>query len=121
MTLTVSGVDMTPYIARNGLKWQRADVDGPNAGRLMNGDMERDLVATKIRFDVTCRPLTGAELARILQAINGEYVTVRYTNPMTNGVTTGTFYSNNYPATLIGTVLNGQEYWSGLTFPLVQK
>ena len=32
-------VDITPYIAHGGIKWSRNDVDGPNAGRMQNGEM----------------------------------------------------------------------------------
>ena len=62
MTLTVAGIDMIPYIAYGGLQWQRADVDGEAAGRALNGDMIRDRVAVKIRWDITCRPLRADEL-----------------------------------------------------------
>lgn len=121
MTMTVNGVDMTRFIARNGLKWQRSDVDGSNAGRLANGDMQRDRVATKIRWDLTCRPLTGGELSQILSAIEDEYVLVVYTDPVTNSDKTDIFYSNNFPVNLLGVTLSGTEYWTGLTFPLIQR
>lgn len=121
MTMIVNRLDMSRFIARSGLKWQRSDVDGSNAGRLANGDMQRDRVATKIRWDITCRPLTGDELSQILTAISDEYVTVVYTDPVTNSDKTGVFYSNNFPVGLIGVMASGMEYWTGLTFPLIQR
>ncbi len=121
MVLTVNGIDMIPYIAYGGLKWQRSDVDGPNAGRTLDGEMNRDRVATKIRWDVTCRPVTSSELAKILQAIEPEYVTVTYMDPTTNKKKNGTFYSNNIPAQFLMVNSGGVEYWTGLTFPLIQK
>ena len=120
MVFEVSGVTLLPYIARGGLQWQRSDVDGPNAGRMMNGDMQRDRVATKIRWDVTCRPVTPAELSIILRAIEPEFVTVKYDDPVQNTTVTGTFYSNNFPVTFLGVTGSG-ERWNGLTFPLIQK
>lgn len=119
MILKVNGFDMTPYIAFGGLSWQRADVDGPNAGRMQNGDMIRDRIAIKFRWDVKCRPLTGAELARVLTAIEPEYVTVEYTDPMTNTVRSGQFYSNNIPASFAMRKADGTEWWQGVTFPLI--
>lgn len=121
MVLNINGTDMVPYIAYGGLAWQRADVDGPNAGRTLDAEMHRDRVAIKIRWDVTCRPVTAAELSKILTAVEPEYVTVQYTDPVTNTVKTGTFYSNNIPANFMMITRGGVEYWTGVTFPLIQK
>lgn len=121
MVFTVNGVDMVPFLAYGGLKWQRADVDGPNAGRTLDAEMQRDRVAIKIRWDATCRPVTADELSKILTAIEPEYVTVSYTDPVTNTVKTGTFYSNNVPASFMMVNQCGTEYWAGVTFPIIQK
>lgn len=121
MTFAINGVDITPYIAYGGLKWQRADVDGQNAGRTLDGTMIRDRRAIKIRWDVTCRPLTASELSTVLTLIEPVFVTLNYTNPVTNAVTTGQFYANNFPVQFNMITKNGVEYWSGLTFPLIQK
>ena len=120
MVLIVNGVDLTPYIASQGLKWQRNDVDGPDAGRTMDALMHRERVSTKIRLDITCRPMTSAEARVVLQTIYPEYVTVRYTDPMI-GDTTKTMYSNNNPATFYCLRSNGEEVWTGITFPLIER
>lgn len=121
MTFAINGVDITPYIAYGGLKWQRADVDGPNAGRTLDGTMIRDRRAIKIRWDVTCRPLLASELATVLSLIEPVYVSLTYSNPVTNSTSTGSFYANNFPVQFSMITKNGQEYWTGLTFPLIQK
>lgn len=121
MTFTISGRDMTGYIAFGGLKWQRSDVDGPNAGRSMDGTMIRDRRASKIRWDVTCRPLTKHELADVLTLIKPEFVTVTFSDPETASTRTAEFYANNFPAQFAIIHRNGTEYWSGLTFPLIEK
>lgn len=119
--LKIDGFDIVPYTANEGLKWQRQDVDGPSAGRSTNGDVIRDRIAIKIRWDVTCRPLTGEEQAIILQLIEPEFVSVEYLDPVTNQVTRGTFYSNNFSTSYKIKRKNGTNVWAGLTFPLVQK
>lgn len=121
MTFAINGVDITPYIAYQGLKWQRADVDGPNAGRTLDGTMIRDRRAIKIRWDVTCRPLTSSELSTVLTLIEPEFVTLRYLDPVANTVKSDSFYANNFPVQFALIQRNGVEYWSGLTFPLIQK
>ena len=113
-------VDITPYIAYGGLKWQRSDIDAPNTGRAMNGLMYRGRVATKIRLDVTCRLLKASELSTVLNLIYPEYVTVTYDDPMLGRVTK-TMYSNNNPAVYQLHKNDGTEWWSGVTFPLVER
>ena len=121
MILKVNGVDMIPYIAYNGFKWQRSDVDGPDAGRDLSGNLHRDRVATKRRLDVTCRPLKTAEVQIVLTAIMPEWVTVEYLDPQEGLVVTKTMYSNNNPATFLIRHSDGTEWWNGITFPLIEK
>lgn len=120
MVLTVNNVDMVPYIAYGGLKWSRNDVDSPNTGRDISGLMHRGRVGTKIRLDVTCRLLKSDELSIVLNAILPQYVTVTYDDPM-YGRVTKTMYSNNNPAVYQMRKNNGDEYWSGITFPLIER
>lgn len=117
MVLKVNGIDMMPYIAQNGIKWQRNDIDGANAGRTMDGTMHRQRVTSKARLDVTCLPLTSAETAVVLNAIWPEYVEVEYTDPM-DGIVIRTMYSNNIPATYVDT---DTDRWEGITFALIER
>lgn len=119
-TIKINSVDIRPYIKHGGVKWTRSDIDGPNAGRDMSGEMIRDYVATKIRFDISCRPLTQNELATVLSLIKPTTLFVTYTDLETNTVKTGSFYSNNFSTSIVLTQKNGTEYWDGLTFPLIE-
>lgn len=116
MTFTIDGVSLLPYVSENGIQWQRSDQDGPAAGRTLDGIMHRMRVATKIRLDITCKPLTTAEASVVLRAILPEYVTVTYDDPMEGTVVTRTMYSNNNPATC-----QRDGLWGGITFPLVER
>lgn len=113
-------IDITPYIALEGLKYSIQAIDGPNAGRTQSGDMVRDVVAYKVRWDVTCRPLYADELAVILPLLKPESFNLRYTNPETNSVEIGSFYSNNVPAQYALKRRDGKEVWIGLVFPVVE-
>ena len=134
MTLTIgsgaSAVDITPYVKFGGVKITYSDLDAPNSGRDLAGLMHRGRVATKVRLDVECKPLTTAEASIVLQAIQPEYVTVTYTDLRAGTNVTKTMYSNNIPATYALRKeyrVPGQqnplvrEYWTGLTFPLVER
>lgn len=119
MVVKIDNVDITDCIAYNGFKWQRSDIDAPNSGRTLDGVMHRGRVATKIRLDITCRLLTGQELHSVLNAVAPEYVTVEYDDPMLGRVVKQ-MYSNNNPASFQIKKRDGREFWSGVTFPLVE-
>lgn len=122
MTLTINGVNIVPYIAYQGLKYQHSDIDAPDSGRTMDAVMHRGRVASKIRLDVTCRPLNVAETATVLTAISPEWVTVTFTNPMTGSTTTKTMYSNNRSASfLIKRESDAGDLWLIDTFPLIER
>lgn len=125
MTFTIgtggSAVDMVKYVAHDdGFKWTRYDIDSPNTGRTLDGLMHRGRVATKIRLDIKCRPLTATELSTVLNAILPEYVSVTYSDPML-GTVTKTMYSNNNPAAYSIKDAANVEWWDGITFPLVER
>lgn len=116
----IDGTDITPYIATGGVQWKRNDIDGPAAGRTLSGLMIRDRVATKIRLDITCHPLTNNELHTLLNLIYPEFVTVRYDDPML-GTVTKTMYSNNNGAKFAFKRSNSVEMWDDISFPLVER
>lgn len=125
MTLEIDAgqgfVDVVPYIAYGGLKWQREDIDGPGAGRDLTGYLRRSRIATKRRLDVTCRPLRSPELQIVLTLVMPEWVTVRYYDPQEGKVVERTMYSNNNPASFEILHPDGTEWWTGVTFPLIEK
>ena len=122
--ITIDGVDITPYIAHQGVQWSRNDVDGPSTGRTMSGLMVRDRVATKIRLDITCRPLKNDELRTLLNLILPVFVTVTYDDPM-QGVVTKTMYANNNKSQFLQKFVDEGddpfERWFNVTFPLVER
>lgn len=120
MIFKINNVDFSKYVASGGLKWQRNDIDSVSTGRTLDGLLHRGRVATKIRLDITCRPLTASELSTLLNAIYPEYVTVQYSDPM-YGTVTKTMYSNNNPASYLFQRPDGTEWWSGISFPLVER
>ena len=116
----IGGADISSFIAEDGITWTRNDIDGPNAGRTINGKMIRDRVATKIRLDVTCRPLKQSEASTVLTSIMPEFVTVHYIDPV-DGEVTRTMYSNNNPAVVSTVFDDGTVRFTGITFPLIEQ
>ena len=120
MMLKINGVDSMPFIAKQGVKWQRNDIDAPNSGRTMDGMMQRGRVATKIRLDITCRPLMAEEARLVLNTILPEYVSVGYYDPMSGERYGVTMYSNNNPASFL-IEKPEDDWWGGITFPLIER
>ena len=117
--ITIDGNDITNAIAHQGVKWSRNDIDGPSAGRTISGLMIRDRVATKIRLDITCRPLTTLELRYLMNLIYPEFVQVTYDDPLL-GTVTKTMYANNHSAQIY--MLHGNdELWHNVSFPLIER
>ena len=121
--ISINGTNITPLIAYQGVQWKRNDIDGPNAGRTLSGLMIRDRVATKIRLDITCTPLTLEQVRTLLNLIYPEFVTVMYDDPM-QGIVTKVMYSNNNGAQFLKKQpdeIGGAEYWDNITFPLIER
>ena len=112
-------VDITPYIKVRGLKWQRADVEGENATRNLDGSLVRDRRAIATRWDVTCRPLTSAEARIVLRLILPEKIRVRCDDPLFGDNRERDFYSNNIPASYLIN-RDGVDYWDGIVFPIIE-
>ena len=119
MYISINGTDITRMILADGISWQRNDVDGNNAGRNLEADMIRDRIATKVRLDVKCRPLSESEARQLLQLIEPEFVTVHYDDPM-YGTVSRIMYSNNVPA-MFNTTGGNVDSWKDIEFPLIEK
>lgn len=112
--------DLIPYLAHQGLKWSRNDIDSSDAGRDQTGTLHRARVAKKARLDCTCRPLIQSEMVSVLSALQYEWLQVQFTDPESGNTRTAKMYSNNIPA---GFLLKKDtiNYWTGITFPLIEE
>lgn len=111
-------VDITSYIAYGGLKESRNSIDGPTAGRALSGLMYRDKVGDKMKFEITCRPLTTTEKNTIYTLTEPEYVNVQVADELTTK--TYECYSGSIGASYL-VRHNATEYYSGITFSLVER
>lgn len=116
---TLGWVDITPFIKYQGVEGTFNSVDGPNAGRVIeNALMYRDLLATKIKFQITTIPLKQSEANMIINLLLPEFFTIR-TDYFTGSPKPYTVYSNNISKTY---VIN-KEYGElvKLSFPIVER
>ena len=114
-------VDITPWIAWQGLTFSRNDVDAPDAGRDMSGLMHRGRVGVKEKMNVQTIQLTRAQSSFLQMLLYPETIQVRVTPyPRTNGEYTMSMYTNNVKTTYVIHRQNGEDLQS-LSFPLIEN
>lgn len=112
-------VDITDYIAFGGITYTRNDVDGPNAGRGLDGTMIRDRVATKGKWEISLIGTIDREKAyAIMELVYPETFYIR--TDMPSGIIKQHYvYSNNIPVTY-AMKQGAFEYWQGVKIPIVE-
>lgn len=115
----VNGVDFTRFIAEGGLKWERNDIDSTKTGRTMDTIMHRTRLAIKRKLYITCMPMRHDDLIALNKAILPQFIKVRFLDPI-DGLTTKTFYGSSVQSTTQYTQ-NGETWWDGPTFNLIER
>ena len=114
-------IDITPYIAFQGLTFSRNDVDAPDAGRDMSGLMHRGRVSVKEKMNINTIPLTKAQSSSLQTLLYPETIQVRVTPyPRTNAAQILSMYSNNVKVTYLIHYSSGEDMQS-LSFPLIEN
>lgn len=120
--LTINGFDFEPYLATNGIKWKRNDVDSSEAGEMADGTMRRDRVIIRPTLEITLKDIDFYDEAGhlILQAIEPQWVDVTYYDLRLGKEVTRKFYSNNVGYTL-RIAKDGKRHFRIDPFPLIAK
>lgn len=119
-TTNSTWVDIKWAIKYQGLEGSRNDVDGTNAGRVIQDAlMTRDRLATKYKWNITTIPITLAQASAIEALLMPEFFQIKtdYYTPGTD--TTYTVYSNNVTKTYVINKTAGELV--KLSFPIVQR
>ena len=113
-------IDITPYIAWQGLTFSVNSVDAPDAGREITGLMHRGMVAIKEKMNINTVPLKRADVKTLIALLLPESFEVRVDKyPSTNASKTMTMYSNNIKTTHVIHRGNGEDYQT-VSFPLIE-
>ena len=122
MVFEIDGHDITPFIAFEGLKYSVSDLDSEETTRTLDGDLMRFRVATKVRWDVPCKPLRTSEVMQLFEWLKPGFVSLKATDLMF-GLRAAQFYSNNNNISLKVSSLTDDNdmLWEGLTFPLIER
>lgn len=120
MNIKINGTDISSLIAVNGVRWSVNDVDGPDAGRTLDAKMWRNRIASKVKLEVSCKPLNLTQLGQVLNLLSPEYVTVEYFDPMTGQNEVKEMYSSTRKAAFMYKVGN-VEMWEDVSFSLIER
>lgn len=118
MTFTIDGVNLSPYLKDNNLS--RGYTERKAKSRVA---IDGALYITKVRklvLAVDFDPLPESTLQDVIAAINKDYVTLTYTDPV-DGLKTKTFIASVGDITLALENVNGTSYWSGLSLSLEEQ
>ncbi len=72
--------------------YDRYDMDSEESFRGLDGTMQRDRIATKVKLNCQWNGLTASEMSQLLQSMDDVFFPINYFDPYTGGYTTKTFY-----------------------------
>ena len=112
-------IDITPYIAFQGLTFSVNSIDAPDAGRDMSGLLHRGMIAIKEKMNIQTIQLTKSQASTLITLLLPQSFEVRATPyPQTNAAKTMTMYSNNVKTTY--TIKCANDELMSLSFPLIE-
>jgi hypothetical protein len=120
----INGVNLNninlPTPAIKGAVFSVQDIDSSETGRNLEGDMIRERVATKIKWQLTFPPLTRKMAARLLNAISEASFGFIYPDPMSEtGTVKKTCYVGDRTAPAYSTA-SGMPMWENIAFSVIE-
>lgn len=108
----INGVDITPYIAHKGYKFQIEDLEA-SAERSMAGTLSRDRVARVPNVEITIKArLKQADVTRIINACSPAKLSATVYNSDTGNMVTTYFYAKVKSPSIYSTRFGYPEYES---------
>ena len=114
----INNVDYTSYVKQKGFGWSRNDIDAAGSGRDKTGKMRRKRVATKAKLKFSVRQITNSQMRALNAALYPETINVTYLDGRV-GQRTAEFYCSSFDAG-VEVAFNGETYWSGGSFNLIE-
>lgn len=109
-----------PEPAHGGAIFSVQDVDSAETGRNQNGEMIRERVAIKIKWQLTFPPLNRAKCSALLNALSGVTFEFSYPDPYkATGLTTKTCYVGDRTTPIYSTA-SGMPMWENMSFSIVE-
>lgn len=117
---TMDGVQYNVVVPAGGLKRKFKILDGENAGRSLDGTMDRDIIGTYYNYDLNLETSKSSleEYDRLYEQLSApvDYHTITF--PYAQETLTFKAYVTDGADTL-SRVSKGKNYWSGLTIQFI--
>lgn len=118
---TINGHDYTRYLADEGLRPSRNDLDRDGSGRnLLDGLMYRSRIATKAKYTVTFNRLSESIMAQLETDMDAEYVSITLLDAKSNRHVTRSYYCSTINEG-IQRYVGGQTVYDGVTFNIIER
>lgn len=103
-------------------EWTDSDLSSDDTGRIMNGEMNKDIIATKVSFPITWAMLSWTDTSILLNALgqNGVYAEFMYPDPKLGTWVTKTIYTGDRQANIHTYISETEIYWD-VTVPNIEK
>lgn len=109
-----------PEPAHGGATFSVQDIDSAETGRNQNGEMMRERVATKIKWQFTFPPLSRKHLANLLNAISDVTFDLEYPDPFSESdMVLKECYVGDRTAPAYS-MADGMPMWENVSFSVVE-
>lgn len=113
--------DYTKYIADEGLKPSRNDLDADGSGRdLLNGLMHRRRIATKLKWTVSFLRLDEDTMSQLSADMDADFVSITMLEAKANRQITRTYYCSTINEG-VQRFIGGKTVYDGVTFNLIER
>lgn len=117
----INGHDYAEYIAADGLKPSRNDLDKDGSGRnLLNGLMYRTRIATKMKYSVTFNRISAAVLKQLETDMDSAFIRVTLLEGKTNRHVTRTYYTSTINEG-VQRAVGGEVFYDGVAFDITER
>lgn len=119
---TVDGRAYNVSVPAGGLKRSFQVLDGPNAGRLLSGDMERDIIGTYYNYtlQIETRKMSLGEYDELYETLSAPVNFHQITVPYGQSTLSFTAYVTDGEDSLTR-IAGSNNYWTGLSIKFVAK
>lgn len=117
----INGHDYTQYIAEEGLKPSRNDLDKDGSGRnILNGLMYRTRIATKLKYSVSFLRLPADILRQLETDMDALYIEITLLEAKSNRQVTRTYYTSTINEG-VQRAINGETFYDGVAFDITER
>ena len=119
-TLSGGNVVWVDFPTPKDITFVKSDLDSDGTGRNQQGLMFRDVIASKVKIEVSWGVLSGADTATIYSLVNEPFITIKYPDASTGQTEEMECYVGDRTAPAYK-LYNGDWMWTGLSINFIQR